>query len=293
MSDTCPDRGIRIVTDSAADIPLALAQAWDIAIVPLTVAFGSDIYQDTALTSERFWRLVQEADGPPMTSQPSPEAFSRTFGDLVEKGCRVLCMTLTAAHSGTYSAAWTAARTYGDRVTVFDSRSLSIGQGFQVLRAAQWVRDGLGMGEIVERLQSLRERIHIVIQFESVEFLRRGGRAAALMPAIDRLLRALSLRPLLVILEGELRLLGVARSRRKAFQRIEEHIGRLGALECVAVMHTRGAEAAEELAAALCRLTGMAREEMWLDEAGAVLASHGGSGILGAMGVTQDLLALG
>jgi len=279
---------IRIVTDSSADLPPGLADELGITLVPLMVTFGDRSYEDTTLSPDAFWRLVAETGVSPKTSQPPQGLFESAFARLVEAGHQVLCLTITQAHSGTYATAWSAASAFGDHVSLFDSQSLSLGLGYQVMRAARMAREGLPMTDILARLRSLRDRVHLMIQLDTTDFLRRGGRAARLMPVIDRFVRALNIKPQLGFVEGELKLLGVVRSRSKGMQRIAEQIGRLGPLEFLAVMHIRCHEAALELADALARLTGTPREQIWLGEAGAVLASHGGAGTVAAMAVTRE-----
>ena len=275
---------VRIVTDSAADLPKDLYAALAITVVPLIVIFGESSYEDTALSSDAFWRLAK-GPHPPQTSHPPAGAFGAAYRPLVDEGHDVLCLTITSKHSGSYATAWSAAQDYGERVRVFDSRSLSIGQGWQVRHAAEMALQGADMGEIVHSLSSLRERTHVLIQLDAVEFLRRGGRASGRMPAIDRLLGSLKLKPLLNLVDGELKLLGVARSQTTAVRRMATHLLGLGRLESVGVMHIRSEEGAREMAAALAEGIGLPADQIWLGEAGAVLASHGGQGTIGAIGI--------
>ena len=275
---------IKVVTDSAADIPTDIAQALGITIIPLLVIFGQQSYDDLSLSREEFWRLAREV-GAPKTSQPAPGIFRQVFQRWVDEGYRVLCLTLTGRHSGTFSTAWSTAQAFGGRVTVVDSQSLSWGLGWQAIEAAKMALQGATMERILEALRSLRERMHLVIQLDTVEYLRRGGRASRIMPAIDRLVQALQIKPLVTFVEGELRLLGVARSYQKGVQRIREEIVRLCPLERVAVMHTRREALARQLADELSRLTHIAREQIFVGEPGAVLSCHAGEGVIAAIGV--------
>jgi DegV family protein with EDD domain len=276
---------IKIVTDSAADLPDEIIHEFDITVIPLTVTFGDHTYAETSLPREEFWHMFRGSLAP-KTSQPALGAFQQAFAHLVDQGCQVLCATLTGVHSGTYNTARSAAQAFGDRVVVVDSRALSWGVGWQVIQAARMALQGVGMDRILDSLASLRERTHILIQLETVEYLRRGGRAARIMPVIDRFMRTLSLKPILDVVDGELKLLGVARSYQRGVERLRDEMLRLGPWEYLAVMHTRRMTVAKELANELARLTHVAREEIMVGETGAALSCHGGEGIIATVGVT-------
>lgn len=278
---------VKIVTDSAADLVAPVIRELDISIVPLTVHFGNETYQDTSLTHDAFWELAHRGIHP-QTSQPSLGAYYQIFQRLVDAGHDVICTTVTSRHSGTYSSAWTAAQEFGGRVHVLDSLSLSMGQGIQAIQAARLALQGATIERLTEVIESIKQRTRVLIQLETIENIRRGGRAARLMPMIDRLARVLSLRPILNVVEGELKLLGVARSRAKGLHRIQEEFATMGALEFLAVMHIRCRDVAEQLADELAHLLHIPREKIWLGEAGAVLACHGGEGVIGVIGVLAE-----
>lgn len=277
---------IRIVTDSSADVPEAVARELDIAIVPVIVTFGDRTYKDGELSQDEFWRLAT-GSAHLTTSQPPVGAFEEAFQKLVQRGCHVLCATLTGRHSGAYASAWSAAQGFAGRVTVVDSLSLSLGHGWQVIAAARLAKQSAGLEQILDCMRSIRERTHIVIQLDTLEHLRRGGRAAALMPIIDRFVRFLNLKPLLSVTQGELRLMGVARSYHKGLERIKEEVARLGNLESLAVMHTRRIEVAERLADELAAITQLARERIHVGDANSVLACHAGEGLIATIAVTR------
>ena len=276
---------IKVVTDSCADLPEDVARGLDIKIVPVVVTIGNRTYQDGELSHDEFWRLADEGVHP-TTSQPPIGAFQQAFKDLVDRGYKALCVTLTGRHSGTFNSAWSAAQAFGERVSVVDGLSLSFGQGWQVIEAAKMAARGATLNAILQRLRSIRERTHFFIQLDTIENLRRGGRASKLMPVIDRFLRALRLKPILNLIDGELKLFGVARSYRKGIERIKAEVAALGLLEHLAVIHTRRRSLAEKLADDLARLTNVARERIVVGETGAVLSCHAGKGVIAAAAVT-------
>lgn len=279
--------GIRIVTDSGADLPAAICRALNISIVSLIVTSGGQSYDDTTLPRDDYWRMAKGAEGV-KTSQPPVGAFRDAFQRLVEQGHQVLCATITSRHSGTLNSAWSAAQEFGERVKVFDTLSLSIAQGGQVVQAAEMAMRGATTEQIIGHLRSIRERTRLFIYLDSTEFLRRGGRAAKLMPHIQRLVQRLRLKPLLNVVDGELKLFGVVRSRSKGIQRIVQHLASLGPVDKLGVIHIRAQEAGEQLVSELARVSGMAQEAISLTEAGVALASHGGEGVVAAMGVLSQ-----
>ena len=77
---------IRIVTDSTADIPLALRQELNIEMVPLKIHFGDEEYLDTVtLQSEEFYPKLTSSPHFPRTSQPSPAEFLDLYQRLLEE----------------------------------------------------------------------------------------------------------------------------------------------------------------------------------------------------------------
>jgi len=253
-------------------------------VVPLVVRFGSKVYEDGELSMDEFW---QKAAGPhhPQTSQPSAGAFGEAFERLVSQGKQILCLTLTSKHSGTFNAACLAAQQFGEAVKVLDSLSLSLGLGIQVLEAAQAAWDGCSMKEILERLESLRERIHLTIVLDTLENLRRGGRADGFIAVADRMTKALNIEAMINLVEGQLRLLGATRSLNGGLRRVLDLVEGLGPLEHLAVVHTRRQEMAEQMADWLAERTGFLREHIWVRETGPALSSHGGPGVIGVLAV--------
>jgi DegV family protein with EDD domain len=273
---------IAIVTDSGCDLAPDLLRRHGIVEVPLVVRFGAQVFDDTELEPDAFWRKVAESDAVPQTSQPSPGVFEEAFRPLVEAGKHVLCLVVTSKHSGTWNAAHIAARRFPGDVTIHDSLSLSLGQGYQVLVAARAVRAGRTVDQVTARLRSVARRTQLFISLDTVEFLKRGGRASRLMPLFDRVLSTLRIRPLLHMTDGELGLLGVARSRRAAVARIRDAVREQAPLEQIVVAHTRLAESGTALAEELAQAAGYPREKVLCAEAGAVLACHAGPGVIAA-----------
>jgi DegV family protein with EDD domain len=279
---------VRVVTDSAADIEAQLARQLQISVVPLTVHFGHEAYLHTELSLDTFWERVAAGDAAG-TSQPSLGLFEEAFERLLGLGHNVLCVTITGKHSGTYSSASMAARRFGSRIRVVDSLSLSLAQGFQVLAAARAALGGLDLAQVAHHTEQVRARTHLLILLDSIEHLQRGGRASALIPALKRVTRILHSKPILSTVDGVLRLYGLARSYERGLEKMRSDIGELRPLERLAVMHTRCAGKAREMADALAQQLGYPREEIAVAETGPVLGVHAGPGVIGVAAVQQAI----
>ena len=123
------------------------------------------------------------------------------------------------------------------------------------------------------------------VVLDTLENLRRGGRADAFIAAADRMARALNIKPVINVVEGQVRLMSAARSFDGGMRRIVKQIEQLGPLEHLAVAHTRRKDKAEEIANQLAERLGFPREEIWVRETGAVLSTHGGPRLVGVMAV--------
>ncbi len=276
----------RIVTDSSCDLPPESLRELGIEVVPLVVTFGGEDYRDGELTPDEFWA---KAAGPlpPHTSQPPLGAFVELFQRLVAGGRSVLCLTVTSKHSGTFNAARLDAQSFGESVHVFDSLSTSLGLGYQVLQAALAARAGQAAQHLLGSLEELRSRVHLLIVLDTLESLRRGGRADTFIAVAERMTRMLNIKVIINMVEGQLRLEGAARSLKGALGRVQDAVDRLGPLEALAVVHARNRALAEQVADQLAGRLGFPRERIWVRETGAVLSTHAGPGVVGVMAVPR------
>lgn len=273
---------VRIVADSGCDLPPGLAQEYDITIVPVFVRFGQESIPSDELTSDEFWRRAANGAQAPGTSAPAPGTFYGAFQKLVDADHDVVCLTLPSKHSGTYNAAWLAAKEFGERVRVVDTGSFSLGMGLQVLAAAKEALAGRSAEFIQRAAENLRTRTSIIFVLDTLEWVRRGGRLDRLIPIVDQIARTLRVKPILEMRNGEFRLISVARSTSSAIQRLEDEIRERLPVEALAAAYTRGCEVAAELANRVATLAGKPNSEVIVVEAGPAFAAHAGPKALGA-----------
>src|SRR5438552_13375549 len=151
-------RPVRVVTDSAADIPAELARELGITVIPLHVHMGSKTYLDGVdLSGPEFYRELEATRSVTTTSLPSLESFSEAYRSLTRDGYGVVSVHLSSKLSGTCNAALMASTADGvvsDLVCVVDSLSLSMGEGWAAIKAAEAARDGKSLEEVEAVAQS-------------------------------------------------------------------------------------------------------------------------------------------
>jgi DegV family protein with EDD domain len=273
---------VKIVTDTGCDLPAPLIEQYGIHLVPLVLRFGERDVSDSPETRAELWQRV-EAGLPCETSGPPVGPYLAAFAPLAQAGHEIVCITLTGAHSVTYSSAALAAQDFPGQITVIDGCSISLGYGMQVLEAAQLAAAGASREAVTNAVRSAQQRLTLRFFLESLDQVRRGGRLDGLMPILSRLGTALNIRAVLTVNhEGRISLVGPARGRRGAIKRVAQDISAAGPAERLAVAHSRALAEAEALADELAQALHFPRAEIVMVEIGSVLIAHAGQGLLGA-----------
>lgn len=277
---------IRIVTDSTCDLPAELLAAHRITVVPINIQFGEQSYQEgVTLDTEGFYRMVEEHNQLPTTSQPSLGQFQAAYRSLRDDPDTeaILSVHITSHLSGTYDAAVVSAGQMLPEppITVFDSLSGSMGLGFMILEAAQMVQAGMSLPAVLVRLEALRARMHIFFSLDDLRYARMSGRVGIPQALLASLLQ---IKPMLTVTEGRLNLVKRVRSRTQALQMLASALGeRLGDLPArVAVIHAQAPDAAEQVTKTIAERVHVA--QMIVHELSIGIAVHFGPGTVGVVG---------
>jgi len=280
--------GVRIVTDSTADIPHEQADALGIVVVPLTVFFGDDAYLDgVELDNAGFYRKLATSKDLPRTSQPSPASFQEAYTRLIEEGADgILSVHLSSKLSGTYQSARTARDTLPENVKkvpieVIDSLSISVGMSRAIMLAAMEARDGLKLEQIKAHLLDQLARTRILAVLDTLEFVKRGGRIGGARAMLGNML---SVKPIISLKEGEVVPVEQPRTRSKAYARIAELLATTGNVEHVSIAESNE-EVGQQLAQAIKTTY---KGELPIYRLGAVLGTHTGPGTAAIAYVTAS-----
>ena len=183
---------VRIVTDSTCDLPAEVVAQYGIYVVPLYINIGSKDYLDGVdISREEFYRKLPTYPVQPTTAVPSPQKFHAVYEALADEGAsEVLSIHISTALSAVVNVAQLAAKeTTSTTVTVFDSRQLSLGMGFQAETAAKLAQAGCSVAEILVSLNDQIKRTHVAAALDTLQFLRRSGRMNSVISTIGELLQ--------------------------------------------------------------------------------------------------------
>src|SRR5690242_16759392 len=194
---------VRIVTDSACDLPEAVCEQLGIEVVPLSIRFGEREYVDRKeLSTDAFWRELESASTLPETAAPSVGAFEETFRKLSDEGADgIVCINLSAKMSATMQSAQVAAKALDGEtpIEIIDSMSASMGIGNLALIAARRAANGATVEEIVREVEAARARQHVYAAVDTLEYLRKGGRIVGAQAMLGSML---SIKPVIVVKDG-------------------------------------------------------------------------------------------
>jgi DegV family protein with EDD domain len=213
---------LRIVTDGAADMPAEWEQQYEIAVVPINIQFGEKSYlQNVDLDTAGFYQKVAETRMIPKTSQPSPHQFVEFYKKVAAKGDPIISIHVTSKLSGTYASAVSAAEEVKELFKVYpvDSMTGSVGIGIMCREARKMDRAGKSPEQIVQALESVRERVRAIFTLDNLEFARMSGRVGALQAALAS---AMNVKPIAVMKDGVLNMAERVRTRKASIARVIE-----------------------------------------------------------------------
>ncbi|MBC8249295.1 MAG: DegV family protein [Anaerolineales bacterium] len=270
---------IKIVTDSTADVPQELMERYDIRQVPINIQFGTETYQEgIEIDRPTFYRKLEEVM--PTSSQPSPGQLVEVYRPLAEDGHSIISIHVTSKHSGTYQSAVLAKSMLPEAdIEVFDSLSISIGTGYQVLAAARAAEEGKSMGEIIQLLEGIRSRMYLYLTPATLKYLQKSGRVGKLAGSLASLL---NVKPIIKVEDGLLEAFEKVRTRGKALDRLveltEEAVGTTEPVK-LGIPHAQIPAEAEKLKERLESTFNC--DEMIVVDLACSLTVHGGPGVIG------------
>lgn len=220
---------IKILVDSASDVDLKEAEGAGVYLIPISVRFGGEEYQDGInLTHREFFEKLIESDELPQTSQINEAAFAEKFASLTADGSEVIAITLSSKLSGTYNSAARAAKNFNG-VYAVDSLNACIGERILLQYAMRLVKEGvLSAAEIVAELDKSKHKIQLLAVLDTLQYLKKGGRISSVAAFAGELL---SIKPVVSVTDGEVRLAGKAMGSKKGNNLLTQLVDKCGGID--------------------------------------------------------------
>ncbi len=269
---------VKIITDSVADLSPQVVKEMGISVVPLRVRFGDEVYRDGIdLTPDQFYGKLKTSKIFPNTSVPSPADFVQVYDKLSEETDEILAILVSARLSATYEVAL---QSIGKmkrkcRVELLDSQTATMAEGFIVMAAAKAAKSGASLDEVIEVARRAIPRVDFRAAFDTLDYLRRGGRIGRAQAFLGSMLR---INPIIALKDGVVEPAGRTRSRAKAIDLLYEFAADYSLIEEMAVENTACPDEAEALLERLGAI--FPKERIHRSRMTPVIGTHTGPGLL-------------
>ena len=211
---------IIIVTDSTADLTEQEIQDFNIHVVPLNITIQEEHYLDgETITKEEFKNKMIASSELPMTAQPSIGRFVELYDELGKDGSEIISIHLMNSISGTVNAARQAADITESTVTVVDSDFTSRSMGIIVREAAKAAKEGKSAEEVLEVIESTRQRTKLYLTVLNLDNLIKGGRISRVMGAFSNLL---NIKLFLEVINGKIEIVQKGRGLKSLQKKYDE-----------------------------------------------------------------------
>ncbi|KPL75317.1 glycerol-3-phosphate acyltransferase [Bellilinea caldifistulae] len=270
-----------IFTDSIASLPDELAKREGIHIIPMSLILdGKALPDDETIDRRAYYQTLRTTHTRPTTAAPSPGEFLSAMQALDGKASAALVLTPPADLTQCYNSARLAAEQLAEqlKVEVVDCGVAGPAQGLMAILAARLARQGASLEKIKTALNEARQQVGMIGVLDTLSFVEHSGRVNAIRPLLNAALRVY---PILTLRDGQIRLEGMERTRRKAIERmvtwLEKNLKAKGSV--LICFHADDAACAEQMAQIL--QDKLNPTELYITEMTPVIGAHAGPGLVG------------
>jgi len=270
---------VKLVTDSASDLPPEFEKELDVTVVPLQIQFSNETFRDRVdLTAEEFYERLQRSSTLPSTAAPSPGAFATIFDELAEKTNEILGVFVSRKLSATYDAALQGIKLMKRkcRVEIADSMSGILGEGILVIEAAKKSKANIHLDELITFISETIPKIHVRVTLDTLEYLARGGRIGKVQALLGSMLK---MNPILGLKDGVAFPAGRVRSRAKATEWMVDFVSNFNKVKAIGVEYGTNLDEAKAFAARLSSVFPQAT--VYMSNVSPVIGTHTGPTLLG------------
>ena len=214
---------IRILTDSGSDLCPPFPQ--NLTVIPLTIHFGPEEYRDgETIDHKTFYEKLTSGSVLPTTSLIPPGEFEQAYKKARDAGETVIAILLSSKLSGTYQSAALAAEEF-ENIFVIDSLNATLGEQILVKYALQLVEQGMSAADIAAELERAKSHVNLMGLPDTLEYLHRGGRISKTIAVLGG---ALSIKPVLRLVDGVVVMIGKARGSKNGNNYLIQEVNKSG-----------------------------------------------------------------
>ncbi len=220
---------VKIIIDSNADFLEKEAKALGFLYMPIPVQFDGEEYLDgVTLLPSTFYEKLEKCKSLPQTSLINEFRWREAFEEATADGSEVVAITISSKLSGTYQAAVNASKDFAGKVHVVDSLNATFGEGALALYARELRNEGISAKELAARLDERKKDICVYASIDTLKYLKMGGRISAASALIGN---TLSIKPIIAVIDGEVKVVGKAMGAKKSFALLNSMIEKAGAID--------------------------------------------------------------
>ncbi len=282
---------MKIVSDRGMDMSPEQMAGLEIHLAPLLLTLAGQTYSSGVdIQPDEFYTLLEASKTFPTTSQPSVGDMMTLYKELAPSDPEILSIHISSGLSGTYNSARLAIEQVPEaQITLFDSKTLSGAQGWQVEAAARAARAGWSLAQTLELAERVRDNTQTFFTVATLRYLIHGGRISHMKGLLGSIL---DIKPIIGVDKetGKYYQVGQARTLAKAIQRIAEVVAEQtprGRPLRVQVMHAHNPEGAAALQLQLGSRA--ACQFLPTGPIAPVLGAHTGPGLVGVAFAPQEI----
>ncbi len=224
------DVKIKVITDSTSNLTPEQVEKYDLEVIPCYVVIdGEDILDDGSIPQSEFYDMIDNSK----KSQTSLPTLSSIW-EAIEKYQaydHLIMIHVGEKLSGTINAIRSVIKQFRrknpdcNKITVYDSKGVSFAAGYLTMIAKKLIDQGLGVNEIIKKLDESRDHdIKVFLTVSDLKKLFAGGRIGRVTYMLGDLLHAY---PILSLVDGKLepvgREIGFERTINKIIRLIQEY----------------------------------------------------------------------
>lgn len=277
---------IKIITDSASDIPQYLVDKYNIGYLPICVVMDGKVYRDRYdLDGREYMMKLPEMEEIPTTSMVPLELMEKEFRSNLEDYDHQIFVTMSARASGGNNAAHLLKEQIEDElghesnIIVLDSEKYSMLFGKDVVKMAELAANGASLDDVMEAFEKGKKTGEAFFTLDDLKHLQKGGRIKATTAVIGGLL---GIKPILTINDGLVESIGKERGLQKSLNKIVNMTAEVYDTENMPKIWLANGYADES-----CEIViGLLKEklgdvEIEMFDLGCIIGTHTGPGVIG------------